>query len=56
MNSQITRRADKVYPNCSDRCADKRKPTVQSHPEQDKGIQLFDVALRWAHSSLRVSI
>ena len=28
----------------------------KSHLEQDKGIRLFNVALRWTRSSLRVSI
>ena len=38
MNDQLTRRADK------------RNPIVQSHLEQDKGIRLFNVALRWTHN------
>ena len=44
MNSQLTRRADM------------KNPTVQSHLEQDKEIRLFNLALCWPHSSLRVSI
>ena len=44
MNDQLTRRADK------------RNPTEKPHLEQDKGIRLFNVALRWTHRSLRLSI
>ena len=44
MNNQITRRADLMI------------PTVCSHLEQDEEIRLFSLALRWPHSSLRVSI
>ena len=39
MNNQLTRRAGKG------------NPTVVSHLEHDKGIRLFNVALRWLHGS-----
>ena len=44
MHNQLTRRGDK---------GDLK---VQSHLEHDKGIRLFDVSLRWPHSSQQVRV